>query len=209
MLALADLIARVAADLDDLNHLIWSVGDHTAHLRRALARYGILDPLRAVTVLDSVAGQREYDIAPLGALDVLDLWYPYNPDAPGREPQRARFWLMDRDTLYLDTPEPPRGTPATRTRLFYLCPHTIAGLDGAEATTLDAAGVELMVLLATASAAMQRCQAAIGKVNVSGWTPQQLLAWANARQALADRAWDAMRHRRISSGDARVSWDLL
>ncbi len=205
---LTDLIRYVAADLDDPDHLIWSASDHTLHVQRALAQYAILNPQRAVAVLDSVAGQREYDIAHLGALDVVDVWYPFDPDAPGHPPQRARFWLIDRDTVYLDTTTPPRGTPASRIRLFYLQPHTIAGLEAAEVTTLDAAGVELIVLLATASAAMQRCQSAIGKVNISGWTPQQLLAWASARQAVADRAWEAMRHRLIGSGDARISWDV-
>jgi hypothetical protein len=205
MSTLSELVALVAADLQDPDHLTWSAEDHTNNIRRALAQYTTLNPHRASALLDAVLGQREYDIAALGALSIMDLWHPYDPDAPAHPPQRPPFSLLSQDTLYIEGDALPSGG---KLRLFYLAQHTISGLDGAAATTLDAAGEELIVLLATASAAMQRCQAAIGKVTVTGWTPQQLLAWAGARQADAARAWDALRQRLALSGDARVSWDI-
>lgn len=208
MRTLADLVSMVAADLQDPDHLIWSAGDHSGNIRRAMAHYAALNPYRAIAVLNSANGVREYDIAELGAIDIVDVWYPYNPDAPGWDPQRVAFWMIGQHTLYIDCAAPPTGAPGGKVRVFYLAPHRLAGLDEAADTTLDMVGVELVVLLATASAAMQRCQAAIGQVTVTGWTPQQLLAWANVRQGVADRAWETLRRRLTGGGDARVPWDV-
>ncbi len=205
MSTLSELVELLAADLQDTDYLIWSAEDHTRNIRRALAHYSALNPLRASALLDTVPGQREHDISALGALDVGQVWYPYDPESPSHPPECVAFSLLDRQTLYLESDAPPSGA---KLRLFYLAPHTIAGLDGAATTSLDASGEELIVLLATASAAMQRCQAVIGKVTVNGWTPQQLLAWAEARQAAADRAWDALRRRLVLAGDPRIPWDI-
>lgn len=207
MTALADLIALVAADLQDPAYAQWSSDDHEANIRRALAHYSTLNPRRAVSVLDTVAGEREVDIAPLGALEIVDLWYPWDAAAPAYPPPRPPFSLLDAHTLYLETDSAPLGTAADELRLFYLAPHTIENLDGAAATTLDDAGAALIVLLATAAAAMQRCQSTIGRVTVSNWTPGQLLDWAKVRQAQADAACEALRRRLASAGDARVGWE--
>ncbi len=207
MPTLSDLIAAVAADLQDPAYAQWSSDDHEANIRRALAHYSTLNPRRASTVLDSVAGEREVGIAALGALEIVDLWYPWDPAAPAYPPPRPPFTLLDAGTLYLETDGAPLGTAIDRLRLFYLTAHTIEDLDGATATTLDGAGVALVTLLATASAAMQRCQSTIGRVTVSNWTPGQLLDWAKARQAQADAACEALRRRLAAAGDARVAWE--
>lgn len=205
MSTLSDIVALVAADLQDPDHLIWSADDLANHIRRALAAYAGLNPRRASALLEAVAGQREYDIAALGALAIYDVWHPYDPTDQTRPPQRVAFSLLDDATLCIQGDAPPE---AGQIRLLYLAPHTIAGLDGATETTLDAMGTELIVLLATASAAMQRAHAAIGKVTLDGRTPQDLLAWAAARQAAAEQAWEALRQRLALAGDARVPWDL-
>lgn len=207
MPALADLITLVAADLQDPAYAQWSSNDHEANIRRSLAHYSTLNPRRASTVLDSVAGEREVGIAALGALEIVDLWYPWDPAAPAYPPPRPPFSLLDAHTLYLETDSAPLGTASDRLRVFYLAPHTIEDLDGAPATTLDGAGVALVTLLATASAAMQRCQSTIGRVTVSNWTPGQLLDWAKTRQAQADAACEALRRRLAAAGDARVAWE--
>jgi hypothetical protein len=205
MSTLNEIVALVAADLQDPDHLIWTDDDLTNLIRRALATYAGLNPRRASALIEAVSGQQEYDIAALGALAIYDVWHPFDSDKPTHPPQRVAFALLDDATLYIKGDAP---TEAGQIRLLYLAPHTISGLDGATETTLDTVGTELIVLLATASAAMQRAQAAIGKVTLDGRTPEQLLAWAAARQAAAQQAWEALRHRLALAGDARVSWEL-
>ena len=207
MTDLAQTIARVAADLQDPDHAYWSTADHEANLRRALAHYSLLNPRRAQQVLPTSAGQREIDLSPLGALEVVDLWYPWDPDHPPAQPGRPPFILLDATTLYLESDGPPQGTLQDQLRLFYLAPHTLSGLTGATLTTLDEAGLSLLVLLATAAAAMQRCQSTIGRVTVSNWTAGQLLEWAQARQRQADAACEALRRRLASAQEARVTWE--
>ncbi|MHB1319034.1 MAG: hypothetical protein ACYCYF_10495 [Anaerolineae bacterium] len=206
MATLADLIAAVAADLQDPAYAQWTSDDHEANIRRALAHYSTLNPRRASVVLDTVAGEREIDLSSLAALEIVDLWYPWDPAAPAYPPPRPPFSLLDAATLLLECDGAPLGTDVDRLRVFYLAPHTVEDLDGATATTLDEAGVALVTLLATASAAMQRCQSTIGRVTVSNWTPGQLLDWAKARQAQADAACEALRRRLASAGDTRVAW---
>ncbi len=204
MSTLSDLIALIAADLGDPELLIWSSDDLTRQIRRALAQYSVLNPRPASALRDALPDQREYDIADLGALALCDVWCPYDPDHPAYPPPRVPFSLLNHDTFYIESEPAPTGL----LRLLYLAPHTLAGLDDAAETTLDASGIELIILLATASAALQRAQAAIGKVTLNGQTPQQLLAWAAARQASADRAWQALRQRLALSGDPRISWEI-
>lgn len=205
-MTLTELTARIAADLQDPDHSVWSEEDHANHIRRALAYYSTLNPHRGAALLDLAPGQREVDISALGAVDILDVWFPYDPSAPAYPPPRLAFHLPEPGTLYLEGEDLPTAAPGEKLRLLYAAPHTLEGLDGADATTLDGIGLEIVALLATASAAMQRCQAAIGKVAVTGWTPDQLLAWAKARQDLADRACEALRRRLIAAQDARVPW---
>jgi len=204
---LAELVAAVAADLQDPAFTQWSEADHEANLRRALAHYSTLNPRRASALLETAAGEREIDIAALGACEIVDLWYPWDSETPAYPPPRPPYTWLAGDTLLLEADGPPRGTPADRLRLFYLAPHTIEDLDGAEATTPDAAGLALIVLLAGAAAAMQRCQSTIGRVTVSNWTPDQLLRWALARQAQAEAACEALRRRLSAAQDARAAWE--
>lgn len=206
-MTLADLIVLVAADLQDPDYAVWSAEDHENNIRRALAYYSTLNPCREVALLDIAPGQREINIASLGALDILDVWFPYDPNAPAYPPPRIPFHLPESGALFIEGEDLPTAAPGEKMRVLYVKPHTLSGLDGATETTLDGIGIEIIALLATASAAMQRCQAAIGKVNITGWTPDQLLAWANARQSLADRACEALRQRLTIAQDARVSWE--
>ncbi len=207
MSTLSELIAAVAADLQDPTCTQWTEADHEANIRRALANYASLNPRRASALLETTAGQREIDISSLNALEVVDLWYPWDPAAPVYPPSRPPYSMLDDATLLLESDAPPAGGSTDGLRLFYLAPHTIQGLDGATVTTLDASGEALIILLATAAAAMQRCQSTIGRVTVSNWTPGQLLEWAQARQAQAEAACEALRRRLASAQDARIAWD--
>ncbi|MBC7257061.1 MAG: hypothetical protein H5T66_13265 [Chloroflexi bacterium] len=204
MSTFSQLISRIALELGDAEHAIWSEEALTAHLRRALEAYSRIDPRRLDAVIQTEADTREYPLASLGPfLEITDLWYPYNPSAPQHPPERPEWALILSKTFYLGVSEAPSG--AESIRLFYTAPHTIAGLDGATETTLDAEGEGIVVLGAGAYAVEARAQALMGAVTVSEETPGQLAAWAEARMRRFAEALQEVRRRRMAAMDARVA----
>ena len=203
MSTLAELIDLAELDLRDTGNANWSIEELTAHIQRALRSYNQVDPIRAVAEVELVAASREVSLATLpGLMQLTDVWYPY--DADTYPPKRPRWELLSEDTLYLLVEDAPRA--GQWARLFYTRGHTIDGLDGADATTLDGSAEGLVVLGATAYAALQYAQATINTVTVSGWTPRQLQEWAAGRLAAFREGLEAVRRRAVLEADARVSW---
>lgn len=204
---LSTLTERVAADLTDAANATWSAEEIAGQIRRALHLYNEVAPRRLAGTLDTVAGQREYDLSSLPDLvDVVDVHYPYDAADPPYPPRRVPWRLLDGVTLYLEVAQAPDGSAGEVMRIFYTAPHTIDGLDGATATTLPAAGEHLVVLGATAYCVEQRAQAVAGTVTVSERTPDQLAAWAGARKRAFARGLARLRRRAAQSGSARVTW---
>jgi hypothetical protein len=109
------------------------------------------------------------------------------------------------ETLYLDVEQTPDGDATHQALVTYSSLHTVAGLDGAAATTLDALGEGAVILGATAGAAMQLALDAIGRVTVSGWTPRQWREWAGDRRAAFAATLEAARRRSVAAQEARVA----
>jgi len=209
MATLSDLIARVALDLGDAGHAIWSSAELTAYLRRALAAYSRCDPQRLDVVIPSTAGLREYPLAALGPfMEITDLWYPYDPAAPVHPPRRPEWALILSKTYYLGVADAPTGGPHDQMRLFFTAPHTLEGLDDAEETTLDADGEGIVALGAAAFAAEARARGLLGAVTVSVDTPRQWAAWAEARLARFEEALQGVRRRRVAAPDPRVAVEM-
>lgn len=207
MSTLAELRARVAADLKDSANATWSGDELDAHLRRALHSYSRINPRRQVGTLASSQDVREYALAGLsGLLTILDVWYPYDASAPQYPPQRPAWSRPYDGYLRLDVADAPTGAADEQLRIFYTVAHTIDDLDGASATTLDADGEGLVVLGATAYAAEQLAQNAIGKVSVSGWTPVNIQRWAAARMKAFEQALAELTQRVNQSLDPRTTW---
>jgi len=207
MSTLTELIAQVELELKDTGNARWSDAELTAHIRRAMRAYNRVDPLRLAAVLPTSAGEREYSLASLtGLMEVTDLWYPWDEDNPTYPPPRPQWSLIGDGVLYLEVEAPPAGDGADDLRLFYTAPHAIQGLDGASATTLDAQGEQLVILGATAYAAMQFAQSLMGTVTVSGWTPRQFQDWATARVKAFEVGLEQVRRRAIMAQESRVSW---
>ncbi len=204
---LSTLSARVAADLKDAANATWSAEEIAGQIRRALHLYNEVAPRRLAGTVDTVEGQREYDLSPLPDLmHVMDVHYPYEAADPPYPPRRVSWRLLDAATLYLEVAVAPSGAAGETVRVFYTAPHTIDGLDGAGVTTLPARGEHLVVLGATAYCVEQRAQAVTGTVTVSERTPDQLAAWAGARRAVFYRGLARLRRRTIQAGSARVAW---
>jgi hypothetical protein len=209
MSALSDLIARVALELGDADHAVWSSDALTAHIRRALEAYSRLDPQRLEAVIETSAGLREYPLAAIGPfMEIADLWYPYDPADPAHPPRRPEWALILSKTFYLGVADAPTGEADDQMRLFFTAPHTLEGLDAADETTLDADGEGIVALGAAAFAAEARAQGLIGTVTVSSDTPRQLAAWAEARLRAFEDALQGVRRRRVAAPDARVALEV-
>jgi len=207
MSTLTELIAQVELELKDTGNARWSDDELTAHIRRAMRAYNRVDPLRLVAVLPTSVGEREYSLAGLtGLMEVTDLWYPWDEDKPTYPPPRPQWSMIGDGVLYLEVEAPPAGDGTDDLRLFYTAPHAIQGLDGASATTLDAQGEELVVLGATAYAAMQLAQSLMGTVTVSGWTPRQFQDWATARVKAFELGLEQVRRRAVMAQESRTAW---
>lgn len=205
MSTLNELVSMIAAELRDAAHAVWSVDEITMHLRSALSDWSRVAPRRLAAVLPAVAGCREYDLAALvGLMDVIDVWYPFDAADPPESPERPAWSLPCDGVLRLAGGDAPLGDGSDDLRVFYTAAHTIEGLDGATVTTLDAQGEAMVVLAASAHAALQASQAAIGTVTVTGWTAKQYAEWAALRLEAYRRALDELCRR--AGGDARVVW---
>jgi len=205
--AISDLCARVAADLRDAGHLQWTTDELEAHLRRALREYSRARPRRLADVLATVAGVRSYSLASLdGLLAVLDVVHPYDITAPPHPARRPAWRMPTDDTLELLTTDAPRGDGTDDILVRYAGEHSIQGLDGAEATTLDAQGVELVVLGATGYAGEQAALSLVGAVTV-GDASARYAAWAAERLRRFRRALEELSAVTGVGSDPRVTWD--
>jgi len=208
---MADLAAirdRVEQDLKDTGNDIWSTGEIDQQIHRALRAYNAVDPLRDAAVINSSDGEREYSLSSItGYVQIIDVWYPYDDASPPYPPNLPHWHMIDHETLYLDVVDAPTGASDQKIRLLYFKPHTIEDLDGGASTTLDGSGETLVVLGATAYAAAQYAQSLVGKVTVSGWTPKQLMDWAEARRIGFYDELGQLARRLTRVQDARIAWE--
>ncbi|MGI6375211.1 MAG: hypothetical protein ACOX3S_04300 [Anaerolineae bacterium] len=206
MSTLIVLLDRMAAELHDGSHAIWTTDELTAHLRRALHEIDLAAPWPQVATLAPAAGARTLDLTALGeVLDVTDVWFPY--DASGAQPPLRPGWRwLDDATLLLAVEQPADGVQVAR--VCYTRPHAIDGLDLATATTLGQTGQALLVLGATAAAAEQLALARTGAVTVAHTTPDQLARWARERRERFERLLRQLAARRRLQADPLVAWDV-
>jgi hypothetical protein len=178
---LTTIIAHVAADLKDVDNLAWSAAELERAVRWALHELSWALPQRATATLVAEEGVREYNLAVTGIeplLFITEVWHPYTPGEPKCPPACAAWRLLDEDTLFLDVEAVHAGEGI---RIFYARPHTIEGLDGALATSLNPEGEEVVAMGAAGHAALQRAQEAIGQVNVTAGAPRLWRDWGEAR----------------------------
>jgi hypothetical protein len=152
-MTLSGIKDEVAALLHDASHAVWSADEIEDAVRMAFYEVAGQVYRWESTTLDDVADQREYALTAITGLgQVTGVWWPYDADDPGYPPLMAPFYMLDDDTLYLNTADTPDGTEALR--VFYKAAHTLSGLDGSTATTLDPAQEQLVILGAAAYACL-------------------------------------------------------
>jgi hypothetical protein len=204
---LTTLLGVIASELSDPDKTRWSTDDLTRHLRAAMAAWSSASPRIAIATVETAAGAREVDLSScVGLMEVLDVWYPYDPADPVWPPTRPAWSLLDAATLLLEVDDLPAGANDAQVRLRYAADHTLEDLDGAETTTLNAQGEQAVCLVAGALAALQRAQAVIGTVTPHESTPAQYMAWAAARCSAYQALARAAQRRAALVGDGRVAW---
>lgn len=117
-----------------------------------------IQPNAVIGTFTPTANKREQDITALtGVYDVNEVWFPYTAATPEDPPNVTDFrfyWNGTTPMLYLDGLTVPDGVLIAR--LFYDKLHTLDGLDGASASTFQAADDNLLCLGAAAYALVAR-----------------------------------------------------
>lgn len=208
---LTTLRDRVEATLQDASNLRWATADLDEAIRQALEEFSRACPREVVATLTLAADGREIDLSSLsGRLQVTRVWFPYTAADPEYPPPWTPFEVWG-DTLYLDVDgEPATGDVA---RLWYTAPHTLDGLDGATATTLDAIAEGMIVGGAAGQAALQRAVELSETLNVDADVVERLSAYGRAhldafRAGLrARQRHDAARAAGVADAPRLDRWD--
>lgn len=202
--SLTQLRDLVEADLTDSSNSTWSTAEIDRAIRRALFRYSEVRPMEAVTTL-TAAHSREYTHAISGLLGVRRVWWPYDSSDPDALPTWVDFELWDDNTiLYLKVDECPQ-VGDDPLRVFYTKQHTLNGLDSATVSTYYEEDEEVLVLGATAFAAMQRVRYTIDAVNATAEVPANFKAWANARMKEFEDELKRIGRKVVRNWDNRVA----
>jgi len=150
-------------------------GDIDEGIRWAIYRYTEVYPYHTEDSITLEADGREIDISDLtGYIDILRVWTDYDSDDPTYPPAWRNFELWPGDLLYLPDGDDPETDDVIR--IFYTAPHTLNGLDSAEATTIPERDINLIVAGATGFVAEERVQEQPQR-NV----PRKLREWAQSR----------------------------
>jgi len=183
---LEEMRANVAADLDDAGGDIWSSVELDRAIRRALREYSAVCPHRLDALIELEADGREVSLSAIdGLAGVERVCYPYDAAAPEWPPRWREFEHRAGVLTLMVSPMPTAGEWV---RVYCWALHALDGLDDATATTLPPADEELIALGAAGYAALEKSRAAVGQVNVSGYTPLHWAEWAERRlTAFAER----------------------
>jgi len=203
---LTELEDRIEALLDDSGNSVWSTSEIDQAIRLALADLSVFCPARAVTTMDAVDEQYEYNLASIsGLIAVVEVWYPYlASDDSYKRPHPVQWRMLDETTLYLDIDE--AADAAYDIRIFYDKVQTLAGLDGAASTTLNEYEKSALVLGAAGYAALAWARSQQGQVTVGATTAEQIAAWGKARLGEFQQRTYALASQESAAEDARIGW---
>ncbi len=185
MSSLTQIRTRVSIILQDAGTYFWSDAELDEAIRMALGEFQKAVPQKREAVYTLVTNGRDIPL-PAAAfpdlLTVIDVFWPWD-DTKSVENQDNYAWRWRVDALpggpilrlnQFARWESGAGSPAAgqKMRLLYTCPHTIDGLDGAAATSLEAAHE---VYIVRGAAAMAAAFAMLDRSEVQA--PDDLRAW--------------------------------
>ena len=173
MTTLADIRDRTRTDLHDTDPASqrWTDAELDRHIAHALSDLSLAIPRELTATIATTPGSRELSVAPLSGL--LEVEYVEHP-AGHFPPCRVRFTRWG-DTLLLQMATAPDGSGAA---ISYVARHTLDGTG----STLPAQFEDLLVMGATAYAALEQSAAVIDRLNTGGAAvPGEYGDWARAR----------------------------
>ncbi len=173
---LVEMRARLRTALADSNGLVWKDEMLDESLREALDLLSLALPRKCSVDLDALAGA-EVEIGGLaGLVDVLEVWR-----AVGMDWQPVKGWaLLWHGNLPRLRPYPALAVDG-RLRVVYTALHSLAGLDGALETSLDARYASLLVNGAAGFAVERRACLAIAGYQKEPKESVALLQWSVAQ----------------------------
>jgi len=170
----------VQTDLDDAGAATWATGEIDRAIRRALREYSVKCPYETDGTLTVTTAGRERSVATLtGLCGVERVWFPYYSAEPDLLPTWVRFEMRLGSSLFLLSRDSPEV--GDKLRVYYWKAQTIEDLDGATATTLPVEDEDLIAKGAASFAALEQARAAIGTIQVSGYTPIHWREWGQRR----------------------------
>jgi hypothetical protein len=201
-----DLRDRLEDFLRDSGNADWSTSELDNALRIALHELSEVLPAQTKTTIDAAADIWEYSLGAIsGLVQVTEVWYPYlSTDETYKKPHPVIWRMLDDTTLMIDDDLDP--DPTYDLRVFYDTVQTLAGLDGAAATTLNAAEKSALIFGAAGYAAVALAMDKIDAVTVGGDAPQALRKWGWARIMEFRQRIGEMADREVQSQDSRIGW---
>lgn len=184
-LTLATMRDEVEELLHDSSNVYWSADEVDRAIRSAFYEYAARVFYRAMDEISDSAGEREYAVTGLaGFHHMISLWWPYDSSDVQYPPPLAAYQMLDATHLQLMTRDEPDGT--LELRAIYAAKHTLSGLDGATATTLDPVGEEVVILRAAGFCCLQMAAEAIVSITVTDRACEDWRALADIFLARAD-----------------------
>jgi hypothetical protein len=205
MTDLTDLRDRVEDFLKDATNADWTTSELDNAIRIALHELSVSLPAREITTMDAVDDKYEYDVSTVsGLVGIVEVWYPYlATDADYRKPHPVKWRMLDDSTLYLHVDEDPDSS--YKLRIFYDRDQTLAGLDGAEATTLNAAEKSALIFGAAGYAVVALARDKIDAVTF-GMAAEDLRKWGWARVTEFRQRVQALAEIQDAGEDSRIGW---
>jgi hypothetical protein len=178
----------VQALLHERDEGTWAEQELDAALRAALVELSHWSPQRRSAELALSEGGWEIPLAGLaGLLWVEEIWLPYSS---GSEPCPVPFEQREgRARLRTCLP----ASPGEVVRVLYAAIHTIAGLDGAQETSLPAALAPLLAQGAAGFAALAKAAAMAREYSWPAGAAAQMTRWGSAMLASFRQALSALR----------------
>ena len=201
-----DLRDRVEDFLKDATNSDWTTSELDNAIRIALHELSSALPSRALTAIDAVDDQYEYDISGIsGLVAIVEVWYPYlSTHDTYKKPHPVKWRMLADDTLYLDISDDPDDTYDLR--VFYDKLQTLNGLDGASATTLSEAEKSALIFGAAGYAAVAMAMDKIDAVVIGADAPEDLRKWGWARILEFRQRFGELADREVAGEDSRVGW---
>jgi len=165
---MTDTLTQIIAKLQILlldDGTRFDVTTSTAAIRQALKYFNLAAPIHAGTLVDTVLGQKEYELDVPTALEIIDV-LRQGKDTYAEEHISLdfdRYFEDDRLFFRLRVSEPITNTLIVR----YTLPHTISGLDNATDSTLSALADVVLLDGAAWQACLTRAAGRVESINLA------------------------------------------